>query len=314
MASFLGIDCGATNLRVGVVDDKGNLSKAQKVISPLKNNPQNLAQTVRGLIGDSSFDGIGVGVPGPLDLEKGIILPSSNLGNQQPINIQSQFESFFGKKICLDRDSNVALLGEAWKGGAVGLENVVMLTLGTGVGGAIMVNGEIDRGESGKAGELGHMVIGVGPVSGLSSPKAPLGTPDFKIFSNSQDLAMDSSRDKPPARETSSIAFGLQTSPSPPIPKCGLNHEGCLEAWINSAKDLDELGVYLGSGLANIVDIFNPEKIIIGGGKIAMGDFLPKAIEVMKERGMKPAVDEVEVEYAKLGEWSGVVGAAKLSI
>lgn len=305
---YLGIDCGGTNLRVGLVTDEGDLTQKWKIPSPLKTNPQSLAEVVRGLVSEETFEAIGIGVPGPLDLEKGLILPSSNLGNKEPINLQSQFDSM-SKKTYLDRDTVVALMGEAWKGAAVGVKNVVMLTLGTGVGGAIMVNGEIDRGESGKAGEIGHMILG---LSGSFGRKAPLGTPDSESLSNSQDLAMDSSRDKPPARETSSIA--LTDSNFAGLPRCGLGHEGCLEAWVNSAKSIDELGEYLGIGLANIVDIFNPEKIIIGGGKLALGDFLPKAVEVMKEKGMKPATGEVVVEYAKLGEWSGVVGAAKLAM
>lgn len=267
MANCLGIDCGATNLRIGIIDDQGNLLKNWKVRSPLKSNPQSLAEVVKGILGDERFNGIGVGIPGPLDLEKGLILPSSNLGNKEPLEIKTQFESVFASEIQLDRDTVVALLGEQWKGGAEGLQNVVMLTIGTGVGGAVLVNGEVDRGESGKAGEIGHMYI-----------KSEEG----RVMSDES-------------------------------PRCGLGHEGCLEAWVNSAKNLDELGEYLGIGLANIVDIFNPEKIIIGGGKVQIGDFLTKAVEVMKDKGMKPAVDEVSIGYAKLGEWSGVYGAAKLA-
>lgn len=262
---YLGIDCGGTNLRAGIVDSDGNLTQKWKVLSPLKTNPQSFAEIVKGLVGDCeeevTSEAVGLGVPGPLDIEKGLILPSSNLGNKEPLEVVDQLEALLHTTIHLDRDTNVALLGESWKGGAVGLQNVVMLTIGTGVGGAIMIDGKIERGEDGKAGEIGHMII-----------------------------ESDSNKE------------------------CGLGHKGCLEAMINGTKALDELAMYLGLSLANIVDIFNPEKILIGGGKIMMGDFLPKAIEVMKEKGMKPAVDEVSIEYAKLGEWSGVIGAAKLAM
>ena len=263
----LGIDCGGTNLRIGLVDSEGKLTEKQTVPSPLKSNPQSLATTVKGLLGDKEIAGIGLGVPGPLDLEKGLILPSSNLGNDAPLSIVTQFELEFSRKIFLDRDTIVALMGEAWKGAAKGCKNVVMLTLGTGVGGAIMVDGKIDRGESGKAGEIGHMYI------------------------KTQNSNVKSQN----------------------LPKCGLGHEGCLEALINSTENVEEIGMYLGYGLASIVDIFNPEKIIIGGGKVALGNFLPKAIEIMKENGIKSSLDEVTVEYAKLDEWSGVIGAAKLA-
>lgn len=280
---YVGIDCGATNLRVGLVDKEGKLLDSIQTHSPLKTDPSSLAQMVKAQLEKMEIkdvEGVGIGVPGPLDLGKGIILPSANIKNQEAIDIRGQFERVFNRplrqladaerllrnsKIYLDRDTNVALLGEVWQGGAVGLKHVVMLTLGSGVGGAVMVNGEIDRGENGQAGELGHMIIQL-PINNYQ------------------------------------------------LPICGLGHEGCLEAWINSAKNIEELGTYLGYGLANIVDIFNPQKILIGGGKIHGGDFLPLAVAVMKEKGMKPAVDEVEVEYAKLKDDSGIYGAARLAM
>lgn len=265
MRVYAGVDCGATNLRVGIVDEKGKILGRQKTPSPLRSYPYLLAAEVKKqletiLVKDDELITLGVGTPGPLDLEKGWILPSANIRNQQPINLRQQFETVFTVPILFDRDTNIALLGEAWQGAAVGKKDVVMLTLGSGVGGALMINGEIERGVGGKAGEIGHM---------------------FLEISNR--------------------------------PRCGLGHEGCFEALLNSTKDLNEFATYLGYGLANIVDIFNPEMIIIGGGKIAMGDFLPKAIAVMRQRGIKGAIDEVEVVYAKLGEWSGVYGGAKLA-
>lgn len=275
MPTFLGIDCGATNLRIGLVDETGKLLSSKKLPSPLRREPEKLAQIVKDQVRGQQFDGIGIGVPGPLDFEKGLILPSSNLGNITPIPIRAKFEAEFNSKIYLDRDTNVALIGEAWVGGAKGLKDVIMITLGTGVGGAIMVEGEIKRGEGGQAGEIGHMYL-----------------------------------------EVQSAKFKVQS-----LPKCGLGHEGCFEAMINSAQNLDDLATYLGYGLANIVDIFNPQKIIIGGGKVNLampagrqGNFLPDAIKIMKKTGIKPAVDNTRVEYAKLGEWSGVYGAARKAI
>lgn len=275
MVIGVGVDCGATNLRVGVFNRDAQLLFSHKAPSPLKFKADKLALEVKNILESYIVDfpnwqiqALGIGTPGPLDLEKGLILPSSNVGNKEPINLMDQFKLVFDTKLYFDRDTNLALWGEAWQGAAVGNQDVVMLTLGSGVGGALMVNGQIERGVGGKAGEIGHMVIGV--ENGQLKPQN--------------------------------------------VPVCGLGHQGCLEAWINSAKDLDELGVYLGLGLANVVDIFNPEKIIIGGGKIWQGDFLPQAIKTMKEIGTEGAVDEVEVVYAKLKDESGVYGAGRLSL
>lgn len=277
MAIFLGIDCGATNLKMGLVDEDAQLLSLTELPSPLKGQPEKLAEIVKNAISQAALsaqvdmsrvESIGLGVPGPLDLKKGLLLPSSNLGNTLPINLKVQFESTFNPPTVIDRDAIVALLGEIWTGGAKGFQNVVMLTLGTGVGGAYMIKGEIDRGQ-GRAGEIGHM------------------------FLQSQSSKI--------------IIAGANNT-------CGLGHRGCFESLINSTKDLDLISEYLGYAMANLVDIFNPEKIIIGGGKLKLGDFLPKAIKVMKEEGMKPAVDEVVVEYAKLKELSGVYGAARLAM
>ncbi len=203
-------------------------------------------------------------MPGPLDMEKGLILPSANLGNTQPINLREQLQKSVNTMIGIDRDTNIALIGEAWKGAAVGFNNVIMLTLGTGIGGSIMVNGKIDYGNKGLSGEMGHMIV-------------------------------ETRQDK-------------QTS----LPECGLGHKGCLEALFRSSKDINQLSYYLGIGLTNLVDIFNPQMIIVGGGRLDIPQFLPKAIEIMKQNGIKPSVDEVKVEYAKLGDLSGVYGGAKL--
>jgi len=277
MSIFLGIDCGATSLRIGFVQEDGLLLAHSRLESPLKFQPERLAEIVQKEVSlkasqfnidVSRIEGIGIGLPGPLDLKKGLILPSSNLANIAPINIKQQFENIFNPTTVIDRDTIVALLGEAWQGGAHGLREVVMLTLGTGVGGAFMVKGEIDKGMDDKAGEIGHMFI-EGQPEGIIRKGAV---------------------------------------------KCGLGHLGCLEALINSTEDLELLGRYLGFGLANIVDIFNPEKIIIGGGKINLGDFIATAVETMKKNGMRPAVDEVRVEYAKLKDMSGIFGAARLAM
>ncbi len=293
MAKYLGIDCGATNLRVGIVDQDGKLFDHFVITSPLKHEPDKLAEIVKEKLGrwgePDRLDGIGVGVPGPLDLKRGLILPSSNLGNTVAVPIMTIFDRVFNIRISLDRDTIVALMGEVWQGAAVGLKEVVMLTLGSGVGGAVLINGEVDRGADGHAGEIGHMYLQ------LTMDNVKLTMENVKKFS----------------------IVNSQLS----IPKCGFGHQGCLEAWINSAKDLDQLGTYLGYGLANMVDIFNPELILISGGKVTHlhrpegpRDLLTKAIKVMKEKGMKPAVDEVRVEYAKLGEMAGVLGAAKLAM
>lgn len=269
---IVGVDCGATNLRIGIFGEQGQLLTGHKSSSPLKTTPDQFAKIVKehltaltanhpGMV----FSALGVATPGPLDLEHGLLLPSSNLANTQPINLKEQFFQEFNVPVFFDKDTNAALLGEVWQGAAVGKSNVVMLTLGSGVGGAIMINGQIEHGANGRAGEIGHIFM---EVQGQNEN----------------------------------------------MPRCGLGHRGCFEALVNSAKSMDELGTYLGYGLVNIVNIFNPEMVVVGGGKIFMGNFLPKAIGVLKEKGVKSVIDKVEVVYAKLKDESGVFGAGKMAL
>src|SRR5216684_606001 len=115
---YLGIDSGATNLRVGIVDEKGSVIAFEKTHTPLRTDPDNFGKQVKHItenllkganLTESVIEGIGIGVPGPLDLEKGEILVSSNLDNQQPIKLRHQIEPLFNSKIYIDKDANVAL-------------------------------------------------------------------------------------------------------------------------------------------------------------------------------------------------------------
>ena len=272
MEIFIGIDCGGTHLRVGVVNRDGQLLSSAKRNSPLRTHSADFGLRVHEIYQELlagkdqmvELMGVGVGVPGPLDLSAGTILPTANLDNHSPIPVVSYLHEYFQVPIFLDRDTNMALRGEVWQGEGKKHANVVMLTLGTGVGGALFVDGRVDEGKSGLAGELGHMII-----------------------------------------QTITADYGS-------IPVCGLGHHGCLEAFIQANRhDLNQVSFYLGIALTNIVGIFNPEMIIIGGGMVKQGNFLPQAINVMKENGMKPAVDQVNIVYAKLADLSGVYGAAK---
>ncbi len=304
MNVYVGVDCGATNLRVGVADESGRVIASSKVPSPLRSHPLKFAEKIKEQV-DLLLEGkehrvlaIGVGMPGPIDLKKGVILPSANLGNLEPIDLTRQFETVFGVPAYFDRDTNLALIGEVWRGAAVNKKEVVMLTLGSGVGGAVMVDGKIDRGATGKGGEMGHIILWM-----EVPPKQELIKRHFCVGGKDWDPATMVLTHPQVSLKKGQITF-----------HCGLGHENCLEALINSAKSVDELGTYLGYGIANLVDIFNPQAVIIGGGKLNIGDFLPQAVCVMKEVGMKPAVDEVEVSYAKLKELSGVYGGIKIAI
>lgn len=168
MKILAGVDCGATHLRIGLVREDGELIGSLKTHSPLKHQPENLGIQVKTLLEAllyqhnlklSNIDSLGIGVPGPIDFKRGTLMHSANLANPEPIKFQQIIESEVDRKVYFDRDTNIGLLGEKWVGAAKPHQDVLMLTLGTGVGGAIMINGQIYRGANGWGGEIGHSYL-----------------------------------------------------------------------------------------------------------------------------------------------------------
>jgi glucokinase len=298
MKNALGIDLGGTFIRAGIVDEKGKILNLEKIQTEAKAGKEYIIAKIKDLISkqialakekNQEILGIGIGSPGPLNLEKNEIKEVPNLPGWAGVPIVSILEKSFSYPIKLNNDANCALLAEHWLGNAKNTKNCIGLTLGTGVGGAIIINGKLYSGISGGAGELGHMII------------------------------------------------------SKNGPKCGCGQNGCLESFIgginflkkakekgdfSSVEDifqkaqgndpvaqqsLDYFSHYLGIGLANIINIFNPEKIILGGQIIKSADlFLGKAKRKAQDSCFRTSYDDCEILVAKLGEEAGTIGAAKL--
>lgn len=289
---YLGIDCGGTHLRLGLVDQNGQILAYSRIKSPLVSSPDKFGQIVfaeyQKILTDntlnltSGIEAIGIGVPGPIDRDSGSILHSANLHNDSPIHFVKQLQSSFALSatsdqkpassqelpIFFDRDAEVALFGEYWLGAAKDCQNCLLLTLGTGIGGAIMTEGKVVTGVTDNAGEIGHMYLSVASSSTSTSQ----------------------------------------------VPTCGLGHQGCFEAWLKHANPEDKPFI-LGTGLASLVNIFNPAKIILGGGMIEYNEVdLDEAISVMQDKAVAPLGVQTEVVRAKLGDKAGVVGAVYLCL
>jgi glucokinase len=243
-----------------------------------------MASLVRELSEEAEILAAGVGAPGPL--REGRLLTPPNLPGWHGFPLREEWSRRLGVKVALERDSNAALLGEVWRGRARGEREVLLLTLGTGVGGAVLTRGELLRGRDGMAGELGHILVEPeGPACGsghrgclealISGPSIgrQAGMPPEEVFARARG-------GDPQAR-----------------------------------SQVERMARYLGMALASLVHIFNPALILLGGGLSREAPlFLPLAEEEMKNRVFPSLSRELKIAPAGLGEEAGLYGAGLLAL
>ena len=250
--------------------------------------------------------GVGIGAPGPLDTKSGIVLLTPNLGWVN-MPLRDRVARALDLPATLDNDANCAIFGEWWRGAARGVDHVVGLTIGTGIGGGIILGGKIYHGASDIAGELGHMTI---DWNGRRCKCGNYGC--LEAYASGPAIA---------ARAVEGIEAGADTS----LPQYVQGDLSKLTAQViyEAAHDGDgyalevvrETAKILGAGVANIINIFNPQVVVICGGVTLAGDklFVPLASEV-KRRAFKPAVDVCRILPGALPGTAGVYGAAAVFI
>ncbi len=296
---IIGIDLGGTNTRIALVSENGRIIKRHQFSTKLYKNKDDLinaiADAVSRLIGESRLKkaqimGIGIGAPGLVDSKKGIVHCLTNVPGWKNVNLKSLLERKTGIKTCIDNDVNLMAFAESKFGAAKGFNYVFCVTLGTGVGGGIVIGGRIYRGASQSAGEIGHVSI------------------------------------------------------NPNGPRCKCGSKGCLEAYIGNnavvkmAKDMNKayftpqsitdaakkgdyaakqiwsnVAGFLSVGLAMVINVLNPDIIVIGGGMAGAGKFLFDPLRKnIQKNAMEVPAKAVKIVAAKLGNDAGIIGAAEL--
>jgi glucokinase len=306
----VGVDVGGTRIAAGLVERKGRIMKDSMRLTP-KNGPFGVVDTIIDLIEevtvgvqDSEIAGIGIGIPGQIDFLRQSIEFCTNLP-LAGVDVRGLVMSRTKQDVTIDNDGNLAAFGEARWGAAKGARDFLMLTLGTGVGGGMFLNGEPYRGSRGLGGEFGHTVIEVNgrpcPCGGTGHIEAYLGRP---AIAEAGREAAKSYR----GREIVKAAGGDA-------------EQITAEAVLTAAKKGDEAareilldaGVLLGRALVGFVNIFNPKLIVIGGGIGEVADYMvERAAEVMRGEAMAGRRDVV-VTQATLGNDAGILGAAALA-
>ena len=310
MRYIVGIDLGGTNIVAGTVAEDG--SEILGVVSEptrVEGGPDavvdrivRLAKASMATVPGKTIAGVGIGSPGPLNTKTGIVLLTPNLGWVN-MPLRDRVSTALGLPATLDNDANCAIFGEWWRGAARGATHVVGLTIGTGIGGGIVLDGDVYRGASDIAGEVGHMTI---DSTGRLCKCGNYGC--LEAYASGPAIA---------ARATEGIVAGVDSS----LPRYVKDDLTKITAQVvyEAAHDGDEFALevvrdtakFLGAGLGSLINIFNPEVVVICGGVTLAGDklFLPLRSEV-KRRAFKPAVDVCRILPGELPGTAGVYGAA----
>ena len=305
----IGVDLGGTKILTALADLEGNILKRSRVlVGELKDKDTvvtKIKETINNVIKETEVDlvevaGIGLGCPGPLDIEEGLIHHTPNL-DLDNINIKEEL-SDLKPPIFLENDANAAALGEYYFGAGQGVENMVYITVSTGIGGGIIINGDIYHGASDGAGEIGHLTLdpqsdiqcgcgNYGCWEALASGTA-LSRLGAEALEENKDTMIADLVDEANEVDGAVIAEAAQAG-----------DEVALEL-------IDTLAYRLGTGLASLINIFNPSRIVFGGGVSNSWPLLKDKIEeTIATRAMKSLWKEAEIIPAKLSSDVGVMGA-----
>ncbi len=304
-----GVDIGGTTVKLGMFDAEGALLTKWEIPTVTKNHGSHILQDIadsvnekRAAFGYEVQDviGVGVGTPGPVDAA-GVIYGAVNLGWGE-LNIVKTLQPLVGVPVKAGNDANVAALGEMWKGGGRGCQDIVAVTLGTGVGGGIIINGALVAGFNGAGGEIGHMLVEENETEpcncGLCGCLEQYASATGVVRLAKRRLAED---------ETASSLRSLGDTLT-----CRDVWDAVREGDAAAAEIAKRFGYYLGKGLAAVACVVNPEAFVIGGGVSKAGEILFDYIIPQYQKYVFKGSREAKFLLAKLGNDAGIYGAAKL--
>ena len=305
-----GIDVGGTTVKLGLFSTAGELLDKWEITTRTENFGENIlsdiceameAKLAEKEISLDDIEGVGIGLPGPITND-GTVLQCVNLG-WGTFNVEEKLsEMFRGIKVKAGNHANVAALGEAWQGGGKDYDDIVMITLGTGVGGGVIINGKILTGYNGGAGEIGHMHVDDNETDSCNCGRKGC----LEQFTSATGVVRLAKRlmnntDK----ETKMREFGENITAKDVF---DLAKEG--DAGANEV--VETMGTYLGTAMSHIAVVVNPQAFIIGGGVSKAGQFLIDAIKDKYRETCFAACGDAAVHLATLGNDAGMYGAAAM--
>jgi len=315
---ILGADIGGTNIKVGVMPFEGGAPLAMRTLpTEAQRGAQSVVERVLRSMreamdevfashggGKETVAGVGIGSPGPLNRETGLVIDTPNLGWRN-FPLRDLISNDIGLPAWLDNDANCATYGEWWMGAGKGTRSLVGVTLGTGIGGGIVLDGELFHGVSDAAGEIGHMTI---DFTGRKCKCGNYGC--LEAYASGPNIA---------ARAIEGIDAGADTALLDLVDghleriTAHTVYEAVVQGDAYANEVMVETAKILGAGVANLINIFNPEAVVISGGVTRAGDhlFVPLRAEIRK-RAFLSAAEACQVLPAQLSDTAGVIGAAGL--
>jgi glucokinase len=311
----IGVDLGGTKLLAGAVDPALNVH--HRATRPARASGQaDVLDTVVAAVGEvrdaiegasGTVEAVGIGIPCLIDRERGVAVMAVNLPIAD-LPFRDLMAERIGLPVFVDNDANAAMLAEWRFGAAVGARDAALLTLGTGIGGGLVVGGALQRGSQGAGAELGHMVVQAdGPRCQGNCPNRGC----LEAMCSGTALVREAKRiadERPRSGLGRRRAEGREIS-GPLVTE--LAHDGDVAA----IDALALIGSWLGVGIANLVNMLNPDVVVVGGGVIAAGELLLEpARAVVRERALSPSKEHVQIVPARFGAESGMLGAAALAL
>lgn len=291
MATVIGIDLGGTAIKLGVFKANGNCVENITLDTPQPATPtavlDSIAEVCLALKKKYQVQAMGLGTPGPVDIQGRIAKVAINLSGWDNVPVADILEAKTGIRTILENDANCAGLGEAWLGAGKEFDNLILLTLGTGVGGAIIINKKLFRGSLGSAGELGLIT-----------------------YDPSDNAYPCNSGNKGSLEQYLSISAIKRMTGKEPIDLGELAQKGDEKA----LKFWQDYGKILGIGLTSLIYILAPSAVIISGGISASSQyFLPSAIQEIEQRVLATSREGLRVMVSTLGNQAGMIGSANLA-
>lgn len=303
----LGVDIGGTTVKIGIFTEDGEIYEKWEIPTVKDNRGENILPDIAKSIDEKfrehgiakeTVKGIGVGVPAAV-IGDGEVRQTANLGWDSK-EVRRELEELTRLSVKVENDANVAALGEMWKGGGVGHENMIMITLGTGVGSGVIINGKIYSGAHGGAGEAGHICVnydesdtcGCGKRGCLEQYASATGIVRLAkkcLEKNTKDTIL-----KPEGNTAKDVWDAVKAGDKVAI------------------EIAEEFGKYLGRGLADLAVALDPEIFVIGGGVSKAGDILISYVEPVFKSMVFFASREIKFGMAELGNDAGIYGAAKM--